>query len=201
MTKSICALAHMPGSSREAFQHYYEAIHAPLATSLFHFSAYARNHLVGDTDFGWDTISEFWSDDIEQAAALMVGPIGATMRADEERFMDRTKIASAGAEEIILSKGARADPKGRRMALLASPTVGSSEARAEVLTIAGALAHDHAGVSVDFTTVWGSLAFPAVAVIWLPGWHMAVDASTGLRIRALRVVRAETPRVSLHGAV
>lgn len=201
MTKSICALAHMPGSSREAFQHYYEANHAPLAISLFPFSGYARNHLVGDTDFGWDTISEFWSDDIEQAAALMAGPVGKTMRADEERFMDRTKIASAGAEEIILSKGAPADPAGRRMALLASPTVDCSEVRAEVLALAGTLAHDHAGVSVDFTTAWGPLAFPAAAVIWLSGWDMAVDAPPGLSIRALRVVRAETPRASLQGAV
>lgn len=193
MTKSICALAHKSGSDRAAFQLYYEDNHAPLAIGLFPFTGYARNHLVGNDDFGWDTISEFWAEDIERAAALMKGPVGETMRADEERFMDRAKIASASAEEIILSTGDRADGAGRRTALLINPILGTQDVRAEVLALAVPLSQNSSGVNVDFATSWGSPHFPAAAVIWLPGWPMVPNSPVGLSMKALRVVRANTP--------
>jgi len=199
MTKSICALVHKAGSSREAFQRYYEDNHAPLAIGLFPFSGYARNHLTDAADFEWDTISEFWAEDIGQAAALMAGPIGETMRADEERFMDRARIAAAGVEEIILSGGERADLTGKRTALLVNWVEGDGDARMTTLALAGALAREHMGVSVDFTVSWGTPAFPATALIWMPGWHAAIDGPTGLSLRTLRMVRAETPPSSLLG--
>lgn len=192
MTKSICVLAHKSGSDRTAFQHYYENHHAPLAIGLFPFTGYARNHLVGNDDFGWDTISEFWAADIEQAAALMEGPVGETMRADEERFMDRAKIASASAEEVILSAGDRADKSGRRTALLINPTLEAQDARAEVLALAVAVSQNSSGVNVDFATSWGSPHFPASAVIWLPGWPVVPTSPVGLSMKTLRVVRVNT---------
>jgi len=194
MSKSICALVHKPGSTREAFQRYYEENHAPLAVGFFPFSAYVRNHLVDPGDFGWDTISEFWSDDIAKAAALMDGPIGETMRADEARFMDRSRIAPGGAEETILSGGDPADGAGHRTALL----VGAQADLAAAQSFAQHVSLHHAGVSIDIVTAWQQPAFPAAAVIWLPGWPNIAPPDP-LTVRVMRAIRTETPRSALLG--
>jgi len=198
MSKSICALVHKPGSTREAFQRYYEENHAPLAIGYFPFSGYVRNHLAEGEQFGWDTISEFWSHDIARTAALMEGPVGETMRADEERFMDRTRISPGGVEEVVLAPGPRADAEGRRTAVLVTGEGTAPAPRAAVLALAKGLAT--AGVSVDFVTPWQDPAFPAEAVVWAPGWIPVPDSVPGLVLRALRVRRIETPATDLLGA-
>ena len=198
MSKSICALVHKPGSTREAFQRYYEDNHAPLAVGLFPFSAYVRNHLVDPGAFGWDTISEFWSEDIAEAASLMNGPIGDTMRADEERFMDRSRIAPGGAQETILSHGPQADEEGRRTCLLLDAGAADVE---RFRGWAAALAHHVSGVSIDFVTPWKQPHFPAAAVAWVPGWDVPLDVPPALRITMLKARRIETPRAMLLSQV
>lgn len=194
MSKSICALVHKPGSTRDAFQAYYEDSHAPLGASLFPFTRYVRNHVVdADGPFGWDTISEFWADDIAKAAALMQGPVGETMHADEERFMDRTRIAPASARETVLSDGPKAGTDGLRTALLVH---GAEEA---ITDWARAIATGHAGVSVDFAASWQEPAFPADAVIWLPGRPPLGAAPAEVSVLRLAVRRCETPRETLLG--
>ena len=199
MTKSICALAHKPGSTREDFQLYYEDHHVPLAIGYFPFSAYARNHVIGTQAFGWDTISEFWSDDIEAAAALMAGPVGEIMAADEERFMDRSVIAPAGVEEVILSSGPRAATDGLRTAVLVQDSAEHIDLRSAVTDWARSLANDLPGVSIDFTTNWTERAFPAKAVLWLPG-SQDPRIPQGLLVQKLLVRHAETPASRLLGA-
>lgn len=199
MTKSICALAHKPGSTREDFQLYYEDHHVPLAVGYFPFSAYARNHVIGTQSFDWDTISEFWADDIAAAAALMAGPVGEIMAADEERFMDRSVIASAGVEEVILSSGPRAGKDGQRTALLIQDSAENVDLRSVAMDWARSLANDLSGVSVDFTTNWTERAFPAKAVLWLPGTQQP-STPQGLLVQKLLVRRAETPASQLIGA-
>ena len=46
------------------------------------FAKYVRNHLIDHDGLWYDTISEFWADDIEQAANLMNGPVGEILRED-----------------------------------------------------------------------------------------------------------------------
>lgn len=200
MSKSICALVRKPGSTREAFQHYYEHNHAPLAITLFPFSGYVRNHLIDGGDFGWDTISEFWSADIAGVAALMEGPIGETMRADEDRFMDRSRIAPGGAEEVVISPGPRADAQGLRTAILVTGCGGEPAARTTVLAFAQTLAGSRSGVSVDFVTPWQQPAFPAEAVVWMPGLMATPPGHSGLTLRALAARRQESPPGALLGA-
>ena len=199
MTKSICALAHKPGTTREDFQHYYEENHAPLAISHFPFSAYARNHVTGAQLFRWDTISEFWADDIEAAAALMAGPVGKIMAADEERFMNRPLIASAGVEEVILSPGDPAGIDGRRTALLVQNATEGVDLRSTVMKWAKGFAHNMPGVSIDFLSNWTDLAFPAKAVLWLPGWQSQAAIPYGLSTQALLLRHVATPAAQLPG--
>lgn len=192
MSKSICALVHKPGTSREAFQTYYETSHAPLAVSLFPFTGYVRNHVLSDDGaFGWDTVSEFWSADIDKAAALMNGPVGETMRADERRFMDQSRIAPASAREMVLSEGAPAAPDGARTAVLVH---GEDDA---ALALARTLAARHAGVSIDFVTSWQDPAFPADAVIWIAGHEAEPAPVAGLATLTLQVRRYATPQDEL----
>jgi uncharacterized protein (TIGR02118 family) len=201
MTKSICALAHKPGNTRGEFQTYYEEHHVPLAISHFPFSGYARNHVAEGGDFQWDTISEFWADNIQEAAALMAGPIGEIMAADEERFMNRSLIASAGVEEVILTAGSRADSDGRRTAILVQEqdAIATGDLRASVMDCAARVARDLSGVSVDFTSNWTERAFPAKAVIWFPGWQEPSLAAVGLATQILRVCHVETLEARLLG--
>lgn len=204
MMKSICALAHRPDRSRSAFQAYYEERHAPLAVQHFPFTRYVRNHLIGGDDIGFDTISEFWADDITKAAALMHGPVGDLLRADEERFMDRARIASGGVEELVLSMGNPAAPDGLRTAFLIAPSLAgkflSSEAwRETVLGLGRSLASAMPGVSLDFVVPWGTPGFPATAVLWCPGEVAPIEPRHGLQVRRLIARRVETPAEQLLG--
>ncbi|CCA90282.1 EthD domain-containing protein [Novosphingobium sp. PP1Y] len=197
MIKSLCALARKPGTTRGQFQSYYEEKHAPLAAGLFPFSGYVRNHLIDAPDFGWDTISEFWNDDMAGTAALLAGTVGETMRADEEQFMDRTKVVPARVEEIVLSPGARADALGLRSALLVTGTRASADIHAQVIEQVRELAEHSEGVSVDLVDT--GTQFPASAVIWLPGEPSALPDLSGLAVTALLVRRCGTAVTELLG--
>lgn len=201
MSKSICALVHRPGSTRAEFQTYYEENHAPLAAQHFPFTRYARNHLMDGEDLGFDTISEFWAKDIAAAAALMNGPVGDILRADEAKFMDQTRIASGSAEEHVLSPGRSAGPDAVRTAFLISPGSSGDAWREAALSLGRALAAVHAGTSLDFVQSWGPIPFPASAVLWVPGAAALPDAPAPLSIRRVLIRREETAPEQLRQAV
>ena len=188
LSKSICTMGHRPGISRDDYRNYYENNHAPLAIRHFPFRRYVRNHLVTEPDIGFDSISEFWSDDMTAAAALMEGPIGDVMRADERNFIDQPRIAPAGSDEEILSEGEKTSGDGRRFASLLTFAGDAGP----VLRWAKAIAARMPGVSIDRVTSWSAEAFPADAVLWTPE-RPEVDPPAGVSMRVLEVRRMETP--------
>ncbi len=193
MMKSICVLARREDLTREAFHDYYETRHAPLGIEHFPFDGYVRNHLLGDPDIGFDTISEFWARDIVALAGLMEGPVGDILRADERRFMDQSRVAPAGVEEHVLSPGVT---DGERYAILLSGEIDS----AALLQWAGSIARQVPGISLDFTTSWTDRAFPANAVLWTPDAAAVDRIPRGLDARTLRVKRVSTSAATLAAA-
>jgi hypothetical protein len=121
------------------------------------------------------------------------------MAEDEERFMNRPLIASAGVEEVILSQGNRADSDGSRTAILVQGPAEADDLRSRLMGWAAGFARDLAGVSVDFISSWTELAFPATAVMWLPSWHEQCAVPSGLSAKILLVRHMETPRSRLLG--
>ena len=113
-------------------------------------------------------------------------------------------IASGAAREVIVSPGARTDATGCRTALLVEKAPPGVDADAAILAwaqaIARGLAPEDGGVSVDFVQSWKQTAFPALAVIWLPGHRHVEPAPQGLVVRELHARRAETPPSDLLGA-
>lgn len=199
MMKSICALVHREGSDRGAFQDYYEANHAPLGITHFPFRKYVRNHLIDADDLGYDTISEFWAEDIQVLVGLMSGPVGDIMRADEERFMNRDRTAPAGAEEYVCSAGDPARADGMRVAGLLTWSDGE-EGRARALDWARACGREMAGVSADFASSWRQPSFPAQMVLWAPEIP-SLSPPSGIAARFVNVRRCETPAEKLAGAL
>lgn len=191
MMKSICVLARRDDLSREQFQAYYEDHHAPLGVQHFSFARYVRNHLLDAPDMGFDTISEFWAEDIGALGALMAGPVGEILREDERRFMDQAKIAPASAQEQILSPGVI---DGERYALLLN---WSGEQPPTLLEWATQVATRAAGVSMDITTAWKQPAFPAQAVLWTPDKTVVADMPESVTGRLVRVQRFETSQTVL----
>jgi uncharacterized protein (TIGR02118 family) len=103
--KTVGLMPRKTDITRARFRNHYEDRHAPLATSKFPFDKYVRNHVVAsDPDpIGFDCLSEFWIDEVEEIYRLMAGPVGEIMREDELRFTDQPNIGPAVAEETLIA--------------------------------------------------------------------------------------------------
>lgn len=101
-SKSLGILSRRRDLSREYFQRYYETSHAPLGMCHYPFAKYVRNHVQGDVDPGFDTISEFWLD--RQRAEAGFDPVrsGAILDQDEMKFMDRSNKRAGSVTEYLL---------------------------------------------------------------------------------------------------
>jgi uncharacterized protein (TIGR02118 family) len=130
--KTIGLMPKRTDISRAAFRDHYENRHAPLALGKFPFEKYVRNHVVAcDPDpIGFDCLSEFWVERVEEIYKIMVGPIGDIMREDELRFTDQPNIGPAVAEEIHIAGPARIVDDGitHKEILLIRPAAGVAQA-------------------------------------------------------------------------
>lgn len=204
MSKNIALLPRRSGLTRAQFRDYYETQHARLAIGYFPFTRYVRNHLADAEEVGFDTISEFWSDDLARLAALMETDVGELMRADEQRFMDRPQIRSGAAEEYPLAGAARTTESAlldKYAYLLRLPAGAAATAVVAELTAWAQrlVARPDAGctcATLDIVHPWGA-AFPFDAVLWL--WMSAPQAPApsappGVTVwQRLRVSAHETP--------
>jgi uncharacterized protein (TIGR02118 family) len=209
MMKSIALLQRRASLTRAEFHEYYESRHAPLAIRYFPFARYVRNHLVDEESIGFDTISEFWGDDMAKIASLMQTEIGEIMRADEARFMDRAAIRSGGALERHVagsSRGPESPQFAKEVWLVRTPGGLAVEALGAALARWGVTVAAHLGdacerITLDLVSPWTAAPFSCDALLWLwlhdPGagaTAAALPVPEGLeRPHIARVRSCETP--------
>lgn len=175
MNKSIALLSRRADISRESFRDYYETRHAPLAICHFPFAKYVRNHLLSLPDIGFDTISEFWSDDYGAIGELMGSAVGDMMREDERRFMDQSMIRSALSTEYLIHGPARhveRAPRSRVAVLLGRADDLGDAPFIERLNAYGQTLATEAGeqatrVTLDVLQTFPGMPFPYASILWL----------------------------------
>ena len=207
MNKSIALLSRRADVSREYFHDYYESRHAPLAIAHFPFAKYVRNHLLSLPDIGFDTISEFWSDDYGAIAELMSSAVGDMMREDERRFMDQSMIRSALSTECLIHGPARdveRAPRSRVAVLLGGgDDVGDAlfleRLKAYGHTLATEAGEQVTRVTLDVFQTFPGMTFPYAAILWL--WlqderqvPLGAAPSAGIDVQGVVLTRScETP--------
>lgn len=130
-SKSLGILSHRPDLSREYFQRYYETSHAPLGMRHYPFAKYVRNHVLGESDPGFDTISEFWLDGRRTDERFDPVKAGAIMDQDEMKFMDRSNKRAGPLMEYLLfgpARGVETEPVHKRAMLLTRSAALTDEA-------------------------------------------------------------------------
>ena len=172
MMKSIALLPRRADFTRAQFKAYYETCHAPLALSYFPFARYVRNHLLDEEEIGFDTLAEFWNEDIGRMASLLQTEIGAIFRADEQRFMSRERITTGGSTETLLAGPPRPIETAPRLKyawlLCRTPDADPAQFAASVAEWGRTVAADSAceRATLDVITPWPGPEFPFQAVLW-----------------------------------
>jgi hypothetical protein len=99
MVKMIFTMRRKAGMSRAAFIDHYERRHVPLALGFMPSpSVYRRNYVTGEEGDAFDVVTEIVYATPEEAAraqAIMTRPdVAATIRADEDRFVEPGSVRS-----------------------------------------------------------------------------------------------------------
>lgn len=191
--KTIAFMQRRPDIDRAAFRDHYEVRHAPLAVRHLRFERYVRNHLLDAPDIGFDALSEFWIADFAVIAEAMAGPVGALLKEDEERFLDRANIRAARAEEHVF--GVAPKNGNKRMSFLRSDPDASRTALLDALATTGGAA------SVDFLSPLGDDQPPyqAIASTWGDAPLANLRGIAGWRlIHAVAVAPCETSAADLQ---
>jgi uncharacterized protein (TIGR02118 family) len=100
MVKMITLLKRKPGISREEFSKYWLHPHGDLILETIPgVRKYIQNPAIikGDREFVYDGVAESWFDDMDalrNAVKVMASQKGDVIREDEEKFLDRSKIAT-----------------------------------------------------------------------------------------------------------
>ncbi len=166
-----------PGLSRDSFQDYYESRHAPLAVRHIHcLLRYVRNHVIcAQPEVWFDTLSEFWFENVAATRALMAWyatPDARVLQEDEARFMDRRRVVALPVMETVVfgSTGALGTAALRRETLLFTGYFARKE---RLGTAFGQLACNWAKRD---GLVCVSLDLPLSTADVLPGWTHNTEA-------------------------
>jgi uncharacterized protein (TIGR02118 family) len=215
MLKTLGFLPRRRDLNRADFREYYERRHAPLALSHVHaFLKYVRNHVADGAapDAPFDTVSEFWYESPESAAAVgkwLHTPAGQVLRDDEERFMDRSRIGACVSEEHLLRGPARECEPGpvRKLGFVIAPAdPRAHRAPVEIKAACERLLERHGGLArralldVPVSPLPAHVAVEAILWIWPIDASQVASALGGQPGASLIAFDAiETPPDALRG--
>ena len=106
MVKVIALLKRKDNLTQEEFSRYWRQKHGVLvAKTVPGLKRYVQNHVMklpGEREPFFDGVAELWYDDMEswqKSAEWYLGDKGKIIRDDEEKFLDKSKMAFVVAEE------------------------------------------------------------------------------------------------------
>jgi|TARA_B100002003_G_scaffold160900_1_gene149402 uncharacterized protein (TIGR02118 family) len=109
MIKAITCIKRKPGMGVEDFQAYWRGGHAEVVQRLPNIRRYIQSHaLLGGYRKGelpYDGIAEIWVDDVAALRAMAGTAAYDAVQADEERFIDRSKIVLILTQEHLIKDG------------------------------------------------------------------------------------------------
>lgn len=109
MIDAVTLLSRKPGMTVEAFQRYWRHEHAAVIARLPGVERYVQSHPLAETYQGsnpvCDGIAELWARDSQAFREIGKSTAYVAVQADEERFLDRTRIALVLTEEHVIEDG------------------------------------------------------------------------------------------------
>jgi len=109
MIKAITCIKRKPGMPVEDFQAYWRGKHSEVVKRLPNIRRYIQSHaLPGGYRKGelpYDGIAEIWVDDVAALRAMAGTAAYDAVQADEEKFIDRSKIALILTQEHVIKDG------------------------------------------------------------------------------------------------
>ncbi|HYB43961.1 MAG TPA: EthD domain-containing protein [Candidatus Methylomirabilis sp.] len=113
MVKALSFFKRKAGMSVEAFQGYWRSKHPEVVVKLPGLRRYVQSHTLlsgyGKGEPVYDGIAELWFDDTGAMRAFAGSETYAAVRADEERFIERSSMGLIITEEHVI-KGAAPPP-------------------------------------------------------------------------------------------
>lgn len=204
--KAVSLISRRADLGRGEFRRYYETTHCWLAMRHFPFRRYTRNHVLGHPQLDFDCISEFELSEELSGIDLMASYSRQLILADEEQFMEQSRIRIASAREyplIVPTTEVSADRLESQVLFL------QLEGPA-VLALAEQLARDLAALRVDLYALRLDLLrsdprrpFPCNALLWLDWCDRREPLPAALNelpgvLHELWLARTSTPQAQLR---
>ena len=109
MVKVLTFIKRKAGLPVEEFQRYWRTRHPDAVTKLPGIRRYVQSHVLPGTyakgEPVHDGIAEVWADDTDALRAMTRSPAHPALVADEERFIDRSRMGIIVTEDVVVKPG------------------------------------------------------------------------------------------------
>ncbi len=106
MKKMVVLIRRRPDMELEEFRRYWRETHAPIAAKIPGLRKYVQNHVIETPDgtpASFDGVAELWFDDETSIEQVMASPEIQAAVADNENFLDVTRIEVLIVDEVTIT--------------------------------------------------------------------------------------------------